>query len=468
MVMLQNLAAPVASPITEIVIRALEEQIANRRASYTIYRAYYGGHQNAKLTDRLKRILQPEGLEFRDNFSEVVVDALAERLKVIGFESADEKLVEWAWTLWMQNRMDYLQGVVHTEAAMLGDAYVLVDWNAETERPRFAYQPPELIVPHYGEESQKIEWASKKWLWTPGIGQAPVTRLNLYYPDRVEKYAAASGVWRQHQDEGEKDWPQPWTDDARLPLGVPIIHFRNKPLGAHFGGSELINVIPLQDMVNKIVVDLAQVLDTMAFGQRWTLDIVGSQTEYDVVPGAIAEFHSEDPERAGAVGEFVAADPTGLLYSLEMTVQHIAGTSRTPQHLFQIAGGDPSGESLRMAESGLVNKARERSFGWGNSWEDCFKMALRLDQVFGTDAPSPKEFDMETSWDQFASRDVQGEMLALQTKRDLGVPRRQLWREMGYTEAQIVQMEEDLQEQKVAETNLGAAILEEFNKGRNV
>ena len=95
-------------------------------------------------------------------------------------------------------------------------------------------------------------------------------------------------------------------------------------------------------------------------------------------------------------------------------------------------------------------------------------MALRLDQVFGTDAPSPKEFDMETSWDQFASRDVQGEMLALQTKRDLGVPRRQLWREMGYTEAQIVQMEEDLQEQKVAETNLGAAILEEFNKGRNV
>ena len=51
----------------------------------------------------------------------VVVDALAERLKVIGFTSEDEDFAEWAWGLWQTNRMDYTQVVIHTEAVMLGD-----------------------------------------------------------------------------------------------------------------------------------------------------------------------------------------------------------------------------------------------------------------------------------------------------------------------------------------------------------
>ena len=57
-------------------------------------------------------------------------------------------------------------------------------------------------------------------------------------------------------------------------------------------------------------------------------------------------------------------------------------------------------------------------------------------------------------------------MVALEGKARLGVPQHQIWREMGYTEEQIEQMDQDVQDQKVADSNLGAAILEQFNQGK--
>ena len=66
------------------------------------------------------------------------IRATAERLKVIGFTSEDVDYSEWAWGLWQTNRMDYTQVVIHTEAVMLGDSYVLCDWDAVKEELNLA------------------------------------------------------------------------------------------------------------------------------------------------------------------------------------------------------------------------------------------------------------------------------------------------------------------------------------------
>ena len=69
----------------------------------------------------------PSNLKFTDNFCEVVIDALVERLNVEGFTSPTEGVAELAQDWWRLNRMDESQIAVHTDAGVKGDGYVLVE-----------------------------------------------------------------------------------------------------------------------------------------------------------------------------------------------------------------------------------------------------------------------------------------------------------------------------------------------------
>ena len=181
------------------------------------------------------------------------------------------------------------------------------------------------------------------------------------------------------------------------------------------------------------------------------------------MPGSVAEFHSEYD--GGQVGQWQAATVEGPLKAIESLVQHIAGTTRTPQHLFQIMGGVPSGEALKTAESGLVNKAQQRMVNFGNSWEDCLMMALRVQAAFGTAAVTGDDLMLETTWDDPETRNEQAHMEALKAKAELGVTKHQLWRELGYTQEQIEQMDEEVTDERVADTNIGAEIIRGFQMG---
>jgi hypothetical protein len=449
-------------PVAESMMRWIQQQADDRRADYELARRYYGGDHDTSLTDRLKKFLPPR-LAFRDNFMNVVVDSLAERLSVIGFEIENDAVAEWAWELWNRNRMDYVQNVIHAETIMLGDSYLLCDWDEENERPRWTHQIAEMIMPHYNETSRIIDWASKKWIQRPHIGDEPETRLNLYYDDRVEKYVAKGGVWSKYQDDADETWPVPWLNGSGEPLGVPLIHFRNRPMGGDFGQSEIINVIPMQDLLNKTLIDLTMILDTLAFPQRYTLNVNHGASRLDILPGSVTEFHSEYD--GGSVGQWNAASVDGPLKTIESLVQHIAGTTRTPQHLFQIMGGAPSGEALKTAESGLVNKARQRMVNFGNSWEDALMMAMRIQAAFGQSQPEINEGSISTTWDDPETRNEIIHLQSLVVKKELGVSKTQILREMGYNQEQINNMEEDAQAERVAETNIGAEILRNFQAG---
>ena len=448
-------------PVAESLMRWIQQQADERRTDYELSRQYYGGDHDTAITDRLKKFLPPR-LQFRDNFMNVVVDSLSERLTVLGFDIEDETISEWVGELWGRNRMDHMQNVVHTETIMLGDSYLLCDWDELNERPRWTHQMAEMIVPHYNENTREIDWASKKWIQRPHIGEEPETRLNLYYPDRVEKFGARGGVWARYS-EPEEPWPVPWVDGSGEPIGVPLIHFRNRPMGSDFGQSEIINVIPMQDLLNKSLIDLTMILDTLAFPQRYTLNVNHGSSRLDILPGSVTEFHSEYD--GGTVGQWNAATVDGPLKSIEALVQHIAGTTRTPQHLFQIIGGIPSGEALKTAESGLVNKAKQRMVNFGNSWEDALMLAMRIQGVFGTALPEIEEGSIQTTWDDPETRNEQAHMESLKAKMELGITKHQIWREMGYTQEQIDQMDEDNTQERASETNIGAEILRNFQAG---
>ena len=451
------------NPVSESLMRWIQHQIDEKRADYELARRYYQGDHDTALTDRLKKFLPP-GVTFRDNYCNVVIEALAERLRIIGVGSNNDLISEWAWDLWQKNRTDYTQVVIHTETVMVGDSYLLCDWDAENERPRWTHQMAEMIVPHYSETTRKIDWASKKWLQYPHLGDDPETRLNIYYPDRVEKYVARGGVWSPYMDTDDEIWPVPWVMSNGEPIGVPIIHFKNKPLGEDFGTSEIDNIIPMQDLLNKTLIDLVMILDTLAFPQRYTVDIDHNSSRLDIMPGSVTEFHTE-MDAGGQVGQWEGANVDGPLKTIESFVQHIAGISRTPQHLFQLMGGAPSGESLKTAESGLVHKAKQRQVNFGNSWEDTLMMALRVQEAFGSKVANLADVSLEMEWDDPETRNEQAHMEVLKSKAELGISKHQLWREMGYSQEEIDQMDDDQLQERSADTNIGAEILRTFNTG---
>ena len=450
------------NPVAEALMRWIQQQSDDRRQDYEVARNYYNGEHDVALTDRLKKFLPPR-LQFRDNFMNVVVDTLAERLKVLGFEIENEVAGEWVWDLWNSNRMDYTQGVIHTETVMLGDSYILCDWDEVRERPRWTHQMAEMIIPHYDEARREIDWVSKKWLQHPNLGDEPETRLNIYFGDRVEKYVARGGVWAKYQDETDESWPVPWLDKSGQPLGVPFIHFRNRPMGSDFGQSEILNVIPMQDLLNKTLIDLTMILDTLAFPQRYTVNINHGSSRLDIMPGSVAEFHSEFD--GGSVGQWNAATVDGPIRSLEALVQHIAGTTRTPQHLFQVVGGAPSGEALKTAEAGLVQKAKQRMVNFGNAWEDAVVMALKIQAAFGQGVGNIDEIRPEVTWDDPETRNEQAHIETLKAKVELGIPKHQIWRELGYSQSEIDLMDEDATSERAAESNVGAEILRSFQAG---
>ena len=92
-------------------------------------------------------------------------------------------------------------------------------------------------------------------------------------------------------------------------------------------------------------------------------------------------------------------------------------------------------------------------------------MALRIQAAFGQAQPEIDEGSIRTTWDDPETRNELMHLQSLVTKRDLGVSKAQILREMGYNQHQIDSMVEDSQAERVAETNVGAEILRNFQAG---
>ena len=92
-------------------------------------------------------------------------------------------------------------------------------------------------------------------------------------------------------------------------------------------------------------------------------------------------------------------------------------------------------------------------------------MAMRIQAAFGTALADMEDGAIQTTWDDPETRNEQAHMESLKAKVELGITKHQIWREMGYTQEQIDQMDEDNTQERAAETNIGAEILRNFQAG---
>lgn len=449
---------------------------AEREDNYRAYREYYDGDHDTMLTDRMRRFLQlksGENEDFRSNYCPIVVDALAERLVVTGFDCDGQADLLWSW--WVGARMDGVQGVLHTAAVRDGDAYLIAEWDPVKEQPVFFFEPAfvdgEGMKVVYDEATNRPRLAVKRWRIRNGEGAGYLRRMNVYYPDRVEKYIsndkAAQGEWQRYlevdADGVEQEWPLPWVDAEGEPLGLPVFHFKNRDQGYNYGQSELKDVIPLQKAINKTIIDLLAAADTTSFRIYW---MVGDDpANVAVAPGSwvYSPRPASGPD-AAAIGYFPGEDLNNLIALKDSFAIEIARVSRTPVSFFQVSGQRPAEGTLKQEESGLVGRARARQVAFGNSWEDAMALGRRMYNTFGPGGLD-ESAAISTVWKDPETRNDDKLLDTLIKKAKLNVPKEQLWSEMGYNASDIERMKALEDEAEERSSNVGLALLDAFERG---
>lgn len=372
-----------------------------RHELYTTYRDYYGGDHPTQLSARQREYLQLKlGITFAKNFMRIPIDVLAERLKVIGFECEDEQQQEQFNAWWEVNRMDGTQDDVHATTDRDGDTYVIVSWDNERGVPVFshelAYDGSNGVEVYYGDGNGDKIAAVKRWRVERGPGLLPFLRMNVYYPDRVEKYIIDTGTnWRAYTEFEGQAWPLPWVDKFGQPLGVPVFHSANARRGNDYGVSGLKDLIPVQEALNKTMIDLMAAADVHGFAMP-TLTGDKPPDDFTVSPGVLA--WSANP--SARFGHIPPGDLSQLLSLGDSLVFSISQISRIPLSYFQVTGQVASSDTMKSGEGGLLAKAEKASITFGNFWEDIMIFSRRLSNTYGNtnfDEAAP----VSCLWDSF-------------------------------------------------------------------
>lgn len=447
-------------------------------------RMYHEGQQFVHLTARLREFLGGDTVNTSEDFRRlrlnvcrIVTNAVVERLLVNNFDSDEtgtaevapdgsarlvKPVADWAWKVWRANRMEGAQRRVHEAGVRDSEAFVIVDWDNANRRPRF--------TPHlrYVDQSvtfgssadvgegckafyrnddpdQDLLYVTKRWteVFYSGVVRQERQRLTVYYPERIEKYAGFPGAWRHWQDADDPAWPIPWLHRDGSPLGIPVAHFRS---GA---GMEAREAWPLQNAINKELVDLMTASDMTAFrvflAFGWTpTDASGNPLE--ISPGRWLGSPTKD-----ARGEAVdGADMSNFLNVIEALIFNVAMVTDTPVSRFTTTKQVAAEGSQKQMDGPLVNKVRARQYDLGDGWEQCMNIARRLENRFGAGGLD-EAVQLYAGWEPAEVRDQDAEIARAQKLIALGIPFVEVATGLGYDHAKVQMWDEARKAEQEAE-----------------
>jgi hypothetical protein len=421
-------------------------RMSNRR--YAKYERYYNGvHELSFATEKFVNAFGSQFREFAMNLCPAVCDAVKDKLKITGFgvELGASNATDHAALIWDANRMALRSGEVHKEALKNGDAYAIVWPDAEGRATIFPNSGASISVEYDEESPGRIISAAKFWRTADKH-----TRVNLYFPDRIEKYVSAKpgetflpeagefipAVSRAiDRDQSDLKFETPLDRHiVNNPFGrVPVFHFANNADVGRFGRSELEDAIPIQDGLNKSILDMLVAMEFSAFRQRW---VAGIEVQTDADGKAIPPFKSgvdrlwvaTDPN--SKFGDFEAAKLDQFLKVKDSFRIDIASVTGTPLHyLMPHMRGQPSGETLKRSETRFLAKVRDRQSSFGQTWAELMEFALRIEGANG--------IRLRTNWEDPSPMSERERLENILLKKEIGLPAAEALAEAGYGKSNI-------------------------------
>jgi hypothetical protein len=238
---------------------------------------------------------------------------------------------------------------------------------------------------------------------------ADTVRINVYHDNRIERFiSGAEGGMRPFDADGREAvlaWTMDGTEGGE-PIGVPVIHFRNRGSSANnFGISELENVKPIQDVLNRTMYSMVSTAELTAFPIR--LLVGAALPSAGISPATIFEFKgdtatgyasNEASQKAMAairMEQLSAGEIVPFVQQADWAISQMLAITSTP-----VAGGSEavSGESLKQREIKLIGKVNRFETQNGNSWEDAVSMAARVGTAFSVPNTPVIEGSLDAKW----------------------------------------------------------------------
>lgn len=378
---------------------------------------YYHGQQplaflapeaRAALGDRLDRLAV--------NIPRLLVDSIAERLRIVGFDRDD------VWPAWIGSDLDQLAPLAHREALTLGTSYAVV-WAHPDGRPNVSIESPRQVTVLKDPSTRRIVAAVKRWRTDS------TTEAVLYEPDRITRYSANTV--------GATTVGFHTTAVLDNPLGVvPVVAFRNSTRLLEDGRSEMEDILGLTDALSKLTVDLMVGSEYTARPRRWATGLALGEDEDGEEVSPIEEgdrmMINEEPD--GKFGQLPGSDLAGYETAIGTIMRQISAVSGLPEHMLGIGGDNPtSADSIRASEAALTARAEARQAAFGRSWEQVARLMVAV-----RDGVDPERVEVRVKWADPSTRSVAQEADAVTKLYSAGLlPASTALARLGYTADEI-------------------------------
>lgn len=398
------------STTLQVVLAAVKAQMASDAWSedYTMRgrkvaqaRQYVDGDHDAKLTkERLEQLNLPMGTKsaFTANYCDTVIQTMVDRIRLEKMQADNNAAAAWAEAVLLDNDIEALQLDLHEACVRDGDAYLMV--MPVNGNPILTFEPAwdgtSGMLIYYTRKGgiKKIDVAIKVW------SEREVLRANAYWDDRIEKYSNAAGKGLILMED-----PTPWLDRDGLPLGVPVVHFPNRARAEEdFGLSELENVIPLQDALNRTIHSMVISSEYTAYKQFYT---IGLPAPDKTAPGRWHQWTVKNQQGTDQLGidnsRFVEVGTLGegtmapFIDQCKFLIQQIGFVTRTPSPEM-MAGDNSSGESLKQREIGLLGKVKRFETKVSSAWRRVMDLAWKVQATFTTEEQPPTYQRFTPQW----------------------------------------------------------------------
>lgn len=417
-------------------LKALSDKLDENEGRLTILDRYYAAEQPLTfLAPEAKAALGNRFATMSSNICRLAVTSLAERLRITGF-TRDGDPDPLLWAAWTRNDLDQLAAVAHREALALGRSFALV-WADSAGRSQVSIESARQVAALRDPATRQVTAGMKRWV-AAGKGHAV-----LYEPDQITRYVSAANVV-----DAAAMPPTAWESAEVLanPLGqVPLVPLVNTDRLLDLDGrSEMADLLPLVDALNKSLTDMLVASEYAARPRRWATGV--ELVETDVLDGngiptgetvAVNPFPEGNrmmiAEQVDAkFGQLAAADLAAYEAGVRVILGQVMAVSALPAHYVGIFSDNPtSADSLRAAEASLAARAEARQQAFGRAWEQVARLMATIDT--GAE-PGP----IGVVWADPATRSVAQEADAVVKLHAAGIlPTSVALARLGYTAAEI-------------------------------
>jgi hypothetical protein len=339
-------------------------------------------------------IFQRFAKKSRLNVAELAVQAVLDRLSLVGFRVGDEQTTretfdQLAARIWVENEMPIEGHDLHEFVGVMGRGYTIVGPRPEGEELPVitAEDPREVITAHDPARRSRtlaglklmydaVEEVDRAYLYLPGA--TSTAKATVYRARRAGRPGGGSALGRSWRFSPRGwDWENLDEPDTLPTADVPVIRYEN-----HRGAGEFEGHIDVCDRIDHMILQRMVIATLQAFRQRAIKGLprtdpkTGEEIDYDKIfsadPGALWQLPA-----TAEMWESGQVDLSPILNAVKDDVQQFAALTRTPLSYFVPDAANGSAEGASLTREGLVFKTEDRQMRNGVGHARTMALALR-------------------------------------------------------------------------------------------